>query len=96
MATNSIAQLDSSDDVILEIFADLMGEWIIEDRDICLEDCQICLEPMYGTYTITTGCKHTFHRNCLFKNLLDFAREQCPVCSMRFLFLDKINESKST
>lgn len=91
--TDSVVQLDSTDDVILEIFAELIGEWSVTERDICIEDCQICLENMYDMYTITTGCHHTFHRNCLFKNLLDFFREKCPVCSHRFEFLNKINSA---
>jgi hypothetical protein len=83
-----ITDINSTDDIYTEIIAELLGEWFITERDID-EECKICLESMYNEYTITTSCRHTFHRNCILKTVLDYSRNKCPLCNTTFDFLIK-------
>lgn len=89
-APQLIMQVTSYDDVITEIVAELIAGWHVTEKDPCREECKICLENLFGTYTITTQCHHTFHRNCILKNLIDYERDSCPICEVNFPFLKQI------
>ena len=82
-------KIESNNDILAEVILESIG-WTITERDICMEDCPICLDSIYFQYTITTPCNHTFHRNCLLVWLLDHIKRICPQCDKKF----KINLPK--
>ena len=45
-----------------------------------INDCPICLENIEKKEIIVTECNHCFHKNCLFKSLIE--RNTCPICRL--------------
>lgn len=49
-------------------------------KDLCGEDCSVCLVPFEESDTVTTlPCRHRFHRGCVAKWLTE-CRNACPLC----------------
>lgn len=54
--------------------------------DHYLDECPICLDPLYPSSSVTTSCNHTFHLHCILRHLRttlssDFEDERpCPLC----------------
>lgn len=45
----------------------------------CVDECVICLDPMIdGSPTVSLGCTHKFHGQCLVTHMINDVR--CPVC----------------
>ena len=81
-----LVSLNSSDDLLAEIVLESRHDWEIRVNHPFLGECQICLDEIVGTYTLTTNCQHSFHRNCILKNVLDYKRDKCPTCDYEFKF----------
>jgi hypothetical protein len=45
-----------------------------------INDCPICLENIEKKEIIVTECNHCFHKNCLFKSIIE--RNTCPICRL--------------
>ena len=74
--------LNSKDDIVAEILLITrygLNAYSKYDKD---ESCQICLDSLQNQYVLQYPCdpKHTFHRNCLLTNVLNYYQISCPTC----------------
>jgi hypothetical protein len=74
--------LNSKDDIVVEILLIIHHGLNVYSKYNKDETCDICLDSLLNQYVLQYPCniKHTFHRNCLLTNILNYTKISCPTC----------------
>jgi len=73
-------KIKSKHDFIAEVILTTRNGWTAELCNVLDKDCPICFGTVQYQYTLKTRCGHTYHRNCILANMLDYERYICPKC----------------
>lgn len=44
------------------------------------QQCDICMDDLYGKYVLETACHHRYDLDCIMVTLTDFGYRKCPTC----------------
>lgn len=63
--------------------------WTQEKSSKINDRCKICLDELAGQYVLTTGCNHSFHKDCILRDIAEYDRSACPDCRKTYTYDDK-------
>lgn len=74
--------LNSKDDIVAELILICRYGLNVYSKYHTDDNCDICFDSLLDQYAFQYPCnpKHTFHRNCLLTNVLQYMKISCPTC----------------